>query len=555
MTWMLVLDIVTALAAALAAGLLCERIGISSIAGYLLAGLIVGPGALKLIEGGAEISLLAEIGVALLLFTIGLEFSWRQMRALGSRTLFAGLLSIVLITLVTAGVALGFGLTFAGAISVGAVLSLGSTAVVLRILRDRAELDHVHGRRALGVLLLQDAALVPLVLLVTFLSQNTGSVANEVGKAVINTGVLTLGLVGFVSFVVPRILDEKAVARNRELVILLGITTCVGATWAAHDLKLSPALGAFVAGMLLADNRFADQLRADVMPLRTLFVTLFFVSVGLLADLQWIGAHLGWVLLASVAVIAGKILITHISLRAFLPGIVDSLATAITLAQVGEFSFVLAGIARTGGSISEPVFQGVVAVSLVTLLITPFMVPRAPKLARSVAKRLMPLRALAKREREQQATMRLSGHILVIGYGESGEAAVKVLRELGHRPVVLDMGPREVTKAEQCGHPSFIGDARSADILEHVHLSEALGVIVSIPDFGASRVVVGQCKRLAPHVPVIARARYHQFAAELDVAGADIVADEEILVGAALAHRLVAQLPEVKPEPKTEAAS
>jgi CPA2 family monovalent cation:H+ antiporter-2 len=167
----------------------------------------------------------------------------------------------------------------------------------------------------------------------------------------------------------------------------------------------------------------------------------------------------------------------------------------------------------------------------------------------------MPLRALAKREREQQATMGLSGHILVIGYGESGEAAVKVLRELGHRPVVLDMGPREVTKAEQCGHPSFIGDARSADILEHVHLSEALGVIVSIPDFGASRVVVGQCKRLAPHVPVIARARYHQFAAELDVAGADIVADEEILVGAALAHRLAAQLPEVKPEPKTEAAS
>lgn len=156
MTWMLVLDIVTALAAALAAGLLCERIGISSIAGYLLAGLMVGPGALKLIEGGAEISLLAEIGVALLLFTIGLEFSWRQMRALGSRTLFAGLLSIVLITLVTAGVALGFGLTFAGAISVGAVLSLGSTAVVLRILRDRAELDHVHGRRALGVLLLQE---------------------------------------------------------------------------------------------------------------------------------------------------------------------------------------------------------------------------------------------------------------------------------------------------------------------------------------------------------------------------------------------------------------
>lgn len=540
--WTLVLELVIALGAALALGIICERFRMSSIVGYLLAGVIVGPG-LGLIAGSGEVSIIAEIGVALLLFTIGLEFSLRQLKLLGSRVLFAALLAISSVLLVGTATSLAFGVSMAGAVSIGAVVSLGSTAVVLRVLRDRAELDNIHGRRALGVLLVQDVMLVPLVLIVTFIGQNSGSVAKEVGVAFLNTGLLALGLTIFVSLVVPRLLDEEAVARNRELPILLAFITCIGATWAAHELGLSPALGAFVAGMLLAENKFADQMRADVMPLRTLFVTVFFVSIGLLADLNWIGANLGWVLLGTVGVILMKVIVTHLALRTFLPGIVDSLATAIALAQVGEFSFVLAQIAHNNGVLTTGVFQGIVAVSILTLLVTPFMTRNATKFARSVAKRLVPLRHLARREKETLESSNLHGHILVIGYGEAGQAVAHGVMNRNQRPVVVDIDPRLVRLAEQAGYPAFLGDARSGEIISLVAASRAHGVIITVPDYNVARIIIRQVRMDCPHVMVLVRARYHVHRDELDVAGADFVADEESLVGEQLASVLCSRLP------------
>jgi len=549
--WTLVLELVVALGAALTLGLVCERLRISSIVGYLVAGVVVGPG-LGLVRGREEVSLIAEIGVALLLFTIGLEFSVRQLRQLGGRVLGAAVLSILAIMAVGAAVAFAFRQPATAAVSIGAVLSLGSTAVVLRVLRDRSELDNIHGRRALGVLLVQDIFLVPLVLVVTFLGQTGGSIAQEVGVAFLNTGLLALVLTAFASLVVPRLLDEEAVARNRELPILLAVVTCIGATWAAHELGVSPALGAFVAGMLLAENKFADQMRADVMPLRTLFVTVFFVSIGLLADLQWMGANLGWLLLGTVGVILMKVVVTHLALRSFLPGIIDSLATAIALAQVGEFSFVLAQIAYANGVLSEGMFQAVVGVSLLTLLVTPFFAANAPKFARSVAKRLLPLRHLARREKESVEARNIHGHVLVIGFGEAGQAAALGVARRGQTPFVLDLDPRLVREAEEHGWRAQVGDARSNEMLLHVGAHRSHGVIVTVPDFSVARIIVRQVRLLCPEVPLLVRARYHIHRDELDVAGADVVADEEGLVGEQLAASLCALLP--KPEEKKPAS-
>lgn len=545
--WRLVLELVVALAAALTLGLICERLRISSIVGYLVAGVVVGPG-LGLVRGREEVSLIADIGVALLLFTIGLEFSIRQLRQLGARVLGAAVLSILAIMAVGAAVALAFGQSVAAAVSIGAVLSLGSTAVVLRVLRDRSELDNIHGRRALGVLLVQDIFLVPLVLLVTFLGRSGETIAREVGVAFLNAGFLALVLTAFVSLVVPRLLHEEAVARNRELPILLAVVTCIGATWAAHELGVSPALGAFVAGVLLAENKFADQMRADVMPLRTLFVTVFFVSVGLLADLRWMGSHLGWLVLGTVGVILMKVIVTHLSLRAFLPGIIDSLAAAIALAQVGEFSFVLAQIAYAKGVLSEAMFQGVVGVSLLTLLVTPFLAGNAPKFARGVAKRLLPLRHLARREKESLETRDIHGHVLLIGFGEAGQVAAEGVARRGQKPFVLDMDPRLVRAAEERGWPAQVGDARSNEMLLHVGAHRSHGVIVTVPDYSVARIIVRQVRLLCPEVPLLVRSRYHIHRDELDVAGADVVADEESLVGELLAASLCALLPQ--PEPK-----
>lgn len=545
MSWTFLLHTVYALGFALICGIVFERLRMHSLVGYMVAGIVVGPSVLNVVQRGPELLLLAEIGLALLLFTIGLEFSFIQLKRLGPRLLAGAVTSILALIVVVGLAAMAFGASATTALVLGSVVSLSSTAIALRILRERAELDHLFGRRAFGVLLTQDAFLIPLVVVVTFVVG--GTAGSGMGQAFLGAALRTVGLIGALvvvtTFVVPRLLDERAVSRNRELPILLAVCTGVGATWMAHELKISPALGAFIAGMLLADSKFSDQMRADIYPLKVLFLTLFFVSIGLVADLGWIVANWALVLGLTVAVIFVKVLITHLSLRLFNRGIVDSLAAAIAVAGIGEFSFVLAQIGRSSGALSENVFQGVVSVSLMTLIAASFLVPKSYRLARRSA-RLLTRRgrghSLAEQERAAHREAGPVGHVVVIGYGEAGQATCERLLVLGEMPVVLDMSPRFVRLAAERGLTAFVGDARQFEVLERVHLDGAKGVVVTIPDHNASRTVLRAVKTIAPDVRLAARARYHVHAQELDMVGADVVADEESLVGYRLADSVVA---------------
>ncbi|MFH1417633.1 MAG: cation:proton antiporter, partial [Planctomycetota bacterium] len=272
--WTALLDVLILLFAALALGALCERLGQSAILGYLLAGTLLGPNALDAMPNHRAVSAIAELGVALLLFTIGLEFSWRRLRNLGPIALAGGTLQVVLTGAVAAGICSVLGLGGPASVAVGAMIALSSTACVLRVLAGRAEIDSVHGRNALGILLLQDISLIPLVLIITALG-GEGSMAQmgwEMGRAIGGAAVLIAVFYVLFNYFVPLVLSTEATARSRELTILLAIVTVVGAAWAAHRVGLSPALGAFVAGMLLAGSPFAIQIRADVASLRTLFV-------------------------------------------------------------------------------------------------------------------------------------------------------------------------------------------------------------------------------------------------------------------------------------------
>ncbi len=532
--WELIFDLLIALTGALVLGLIAERIKVNAVIGYLLAGAILGPGGLKLIQQGDEVGLIAEIGVALLLFTIGLEFSWKRLSRLGVGSLLGGTGAILGATIVVAGVSIAFGQSWQAGIVLGAVASLSSTAIVLRILRGNNSLDTTHGKTALGILLLQDVAVVPLLLLVTFLSSGSNNVAEQIGQATWNSLILVATLVAFTSLVIPRLLNDKLVARNRELPILLAIVTCVGATSAAHELGLSPSLGAFFAGMLLADRQFADQMRADVLPLRTLFVTVFFVSIGLLADLTWLWRNLPVVLLLAIAVICLNAFATYLALRTFRIGIIDAIATAIAVAQVGEFSFVLLNIGASGGLIKQDVFQLVISVILVTLVATPALTGNALVIARKIAKIVFPARQLAKDEREVRKH-EVSGHILLIGYGEAGQAAGIHLVQNGLKVLVLDSAHKYIKLAETEGMKGLVGDATQAEILETSHIHGAKAVVIAVSDHNIARMVASQCKTVSPETPIVARSRYHVFKDELDIAGADFVIDEENTVGDLLA--------------------
>jgi len=555
--WDILIYLVSLLGVALLFGAILERLGQSAILGYLAAGMLLGPGALNLVASSEVVTGLAELGVSLLLFTIGLEFSWPRLRSLGAVAFGGGSLQVVVTGLVTGAVCLLLGQSIAQAIAFGAMVALSSTTCVLRSLIDRAELDSVHGRHALGILLLQDIAVAPLVLLVTALASqgSSGQMLMGMGRA-IGLAVLLIAVLHVISrYLLPRVFAATFFARNRELPILLAVVICVGATWGAHKLNLSPAFGAFVAGMLLGESPFATQIRADVHVLRTLFVTLFFVSIGMLAELAWIAGNLFSVVLVVVAVVLGKALIIWAIIRIFHNSHRTTMATGLCLAQVGEFSFVLAEIAYGGRLIGDHAFKLFVAATVVAMFLTPFLVGVAP-IAGRAWERLLTRIGLA-REPEPAARApqaALTDHVIVVGYGPAGREAAGRLQAAGFAVAIVDLNPRSVAAAQEEKLTTVLGDAARQQVLDHAYVSSARAVVVTIPDHRTARQIIMQVKAVAPSVPVVSRARYHLYAPQLAESGAHVV-DEEHRVGRLLGRETLTLLRRLRTLPPVQGDS
>ena len=540
--WTALLDILILLLTALVLGALCERLKQSAILGYLLAGTLLGPNALDWMPNNLAVATIAELGVALLLFTIGLEFSWRRLRNIGPIALGGGTLQVLLTGALATGVCLIFGLGGPAAVTVGSAIALSSTACVLRLLVNRAEVDSVHGRNALGILLLQDIAVVPLVLVVTVLGGRGSGVHIiwELGRTVGMAALLGVMLYLLLNFIVPRLLRAKEAARNRELPILLAIVTAVGSAWVSHKLGLSPVFGSFIAGMLLAASPFATQIRADVAPLRTLFVTLFFSSIGMLSNPAWILEHGAMVAATVAAIVFGKAVIVSAVALLFRSLPVHAVATGICLAQVGEFSFVLAEVARQGQLITGDLFELIVAATIVTLFLTPYLVAVSPILAgllgRLLAHDLQVLRSLD--EAWPESDPRLSGHIVIIGFGPAGQRVAEALKGDQESLVVVELNPRSAARAQACGLRTYIGDATRTEVLEHLQFTEAKAVAVTVPDPTAARQIIELIRSLSPETAIIARSRYHIYRSVLIRAGAYAVVDEEEEIGLCVASEV-----------------
>ncbi len=539
--WKLLPDVLLLLLAALVLGAICERLKQSAIIGYLLAGALMGPNALHLIDDADQVNALAELGVAMLLFSIGLEFSWRRLRQMGAIAMVGGSLQVIVTGGLATGVAALFGLPFKTATVVGAMIALSSTACVLRLLSSRAEIDSQHGRSALGVLLLQDLAVVPLMLLVTAMGGEGGG--GEIAWAVVRAMVIALMMVAvfylLFNTVVPRALHLQSMRRNRELSTLLGIVTGLGSAWIAHALGLSPAIGAFVAGMLLAESPFATQIRSDVSSLRTLLMTLFFASVGMLGDPMWIASHAIAVLMLVVAIVLGKALIIWALLRRFDHTHRSALAAGMCLGQVGEFSFVLATIARSNGLLSEDLFLLFISATIITLFLTPYLVGRATSIGAGVADLLARWGWIEIIPAEPASSTALEpGHVLLVGYGPAGQAVGLALHRLGRPVTVIDLNPKAIAIARQLGFYGHVGDATRSDVLEHVHAASAGFAVITIPDPLASRRAIELVRAIAPDARIVARARYHVYRWELQLAGAHVVIDEEEHVGQRMGNEI-----------------
>ena len=545
--WETLAKLVLLLAVAFVLGVGARRLKQSAIIGYLLAGTILGP---TLFDRQA-LADWGELGVALLLFSIGLEFSFKRLKRLGFRALLGGVLQVT-VTLALFALIFSFRNATGPAVAWGAMVAVSSTAIVLRLLMDRAEMDSVSGRTALGILLLQDLAVVPLVLSLTVMSHggSAGAVALRIGQTIAAAGGLVAVFYGLFYHLIPRLLMRRGLFADRELVVLLAIILAFGSAWAAHFLGLSPALGAFLAGMLLAESPFSSQIRADVGSLRTLFVTLFFTSVGMLADPAWFLANWIAVLVWLTVVFVGKALIIFGIGVILKMSPVYALAAGITLAQIGEFSFVLATEARNGGLIDEDIFSLAVSVTILSMFLAPYMVTYARPLARGLIGFLAP--SVRGRDIESgEPSSERHGGIFIVGFGPSSRMVARALMDHGLKPEVIELNPASVKAARAMGLRVHLGDASNAEILAHAGVKGSCVIVVTVPDPRSAKRILQNVHALSPAAGVIVRSRYNISTMDLWELGAAFVVDEENVVGLEIARQVIEFLKDSDPETVT----
>jgi CPA2 family monovalent cation:H+ antiporter-2 len=543
--WQLLTDIGILLGSSLLLGAIAIRLKLSPIIGYLIAGMVLGgPGSLHLIKSPPEIEAIAELGVSLLLFSLGLEFSWGKIKSLPLKIIRGGALQILLTPLFFLAVSSLCGLDIKIAILAGLIFTLSSTATVLRTFNDLAEIDSQHGRNSTAVLLLQDIAVIPFTMIVSFISINN-AVANEfqnnflftIGAAV----VLVLGLYIFLNKIAGPALSLFSLNNNREMAILLAIIISIGSAWTAYQIGISPSIGAFIAGMLLGSSSFATQITADIAPLRILFLTLFFGSAGMLADPVWVFNNFALVILLSVAVILSKTLISSVIFSLSGHSIAISVASAISIAQIGEFAFVLSNIAKDSSLLSNDWSQLVVSVTIVSLFFTPFMIKFAPRIGLKVQQFLNNKKSGKAFDAEVLSSN--PARIYVIGYGPAGREVTRQLKDSYLDEIaIMDLTKDSLDSAELEGFKTYMGDVRQLDVLQHSGLELANLVIITIPSYDAVLTTIDNIKRLAPTAHIIVRSRYQIYEQSFHEAGAHEIVNEEFTVGEKLGRTAVSYL-------------
>jgi monovalent cation:H+ antiporter-2, CPA2 family len=503
-----------------------------SIAGFLVAGAMIGPHGFNLISDIETVQVLAEIGVVLLLFTIGIEFSLVQLASLRRLLFIAAPIQVGGVVLIVWLASMTAGLPWQQAVFWGFLLSLSSTAIVLKALAASGESDSLHGRAAIGILVFQDLAVVPMILLAPILaSPNEGAAASIVvtlGKSIVVVGLV----VAAAWYAVPKLLEHIVRSRSRELFLLTIIVLCLGIAWLTSLGGLSLALGAFIAGLVISESEYSHQAMAEVLPFRDSFNSLFFVSIGILMDwrvlLQYPVVVTG--LLAAILVVkfiagAGAVLAVAAPPRA-------AVMTGISLAQVGEFSFILAQVGQENGLLSGTPYQIFLAVSVCSMIITPFLMQWSPHVARRVeavqrVRHWFPQRTTAHVLEAEGRHLRIKDHVVIVGYGLNGRNLARVLGETEVPYIALDLDGDTVRREGQHGLPLYYGDATNPNVLRHVKIEDAKVLVVAISDPFMARRTVQVARGLNPKLHIVVRTRYLRELEELHQLGADDVVPEE----------------------------
>lgn len=508
---------------------LCYRIRLVPIAGFLLAGVLIGPGAVGLVEDTTLIYNLAEIGVILLLFTIGAEFSLAKLERIKRFVILGGSIQAMIMVALVTLVLVFFGVDWRVGVFTGFLVVLSSTAIVLKLFHERAEIDTPGGQVSLGLLIFQDLAMVMMVLFVPALSGERGSFVDIfiiLGKVLL---ILTFVLV-LARRAIPWLLEKIAQTRREELFLLAVVAVCFGTAWLTSLFGISLALGAFLAGIVVSESRYSGYALSEILPLRTVFNAIFFVSIGMLLDLGFVIENLTLVLAVAGSVLLLKILVT--SGTVMLLGYPVRIATysGFALAQICESSFVLeragAAVGMTPAGLGGFGQQTFIAVAVILMVMTPFLIQAGPRVGEWLSRTPLSVRA---RELDLPSHVaELENHVIVIGYGPAGRRLVSVMQTAGIPFLILELNPQTATELEKEGLPVLYGDASRLHILELAGLRRAKLCAIVINDREAVLRIVELAHFLNPTVQIIARVRFISEAPTLQEIGADIVVPEEL---------------------------
>lgn len=540
----ILLDITVIFALAVVAAIVCHRLRLPSSIGLLLAGVLAGPDALGLVRNVHQIELLAEIGVVLLLFVIGLEFSLGDLAHLKRQFTIGGSVQFFGTATIVGLATMAFGFSLQQSLYLGFVVALSSTAIVLRMLQERAELDAPHGRSVLASLIYQDIAVVPVMLTAPLLAgavgeAGAGEVFGLLGR------IAAVAVFAFVSYrwAVPWLLQRITATRSSEAFLLGVITLCIGIAVLTQSVGLSLALGAFLAGLIISESEYSHQAVAVMLPFRDVLMSIFFVSVGMLLDIQYLADNPWRIAALTLGILVIKPLVATVSALVTGLPLRSAVLAGMALGQVGEFSLVATQAGVVAGLFGPEVFQTVLDTAVLSMIATPAMVAVAPRLADRLAR--TPLKRL---ERPGFSSARLGsahayfGHVLIIGFGVTGRNVAKTAHLAEVPYAIIELNAATVREASALGEPIHYGDATQETILEHVDAGKARAIVVVIDDPAGARRIVEVARRIAPEAFILVRSRYLREVEPLLALGADEVIADELEVSVEVFSRVLARM-------------
>lgn len=522
---------------------LVRRIHLSPIIGYLLLGAAIGPHTLGLLPEGDLLSLLAEIGVVLLLFMIGLEFSLTQLLAMKAAVFGLGGGQVLVTSSVAAVLAHLAGMPWPAAVVAGGIVAMSSTAIAVSQLTEQMEIQTRHGRAALAILLFQDLAVVPLLVVIPILAGDSGgTIAVPLMIALLKAVAAFAILIACGHWLLRPLFHAVAGAASAELFTLTTLAVALAAAWLTFQLGLSLALGAFLAGMMLSETQYRHQIEVELRPFRDVLMGLFFITIGLRLDITGIPAHAPWVALLVIGLVLGKGVLIALLMR--LSGYENGVAlrTGMVLGQAGEFGFALLALAISERLIGPDAAQPILAAMIISMALAPLMI----RYNGTVALKLFAgsyLRGHQATERElESAAETLDGHVIICGFGYVGQNLARFLHEEGLRYIAMDLNPQLIQEARDAGEPVFYADSRHGEILQHAGLGRASVMVVTFTEASQIKRILHAARTYNDTIPIVVRTRDDSQLEALEAAGATYVIPETIEASMTLATHLLNKL-------------